>query len=255
MATKITVEGIQYQSVSAAARHYNLQSSTVSARLDRGYSIDEAFELVPAAEMPTRSNRSGRPITVKGKKYKMIKDAAETHGFTGRFIANRINLGLTPEQALEVEPFPEWFVPGKNQKRLKETQAKRLQEINTNSKRCSGCKEYKTIDSFHGSYENGNLSSKCRQCISASFLHYRYGMSVSQFNQLREEQQNSCGICRTQLEIDKDSTIRSKRVAVDHCHASGKIRGLLCASCNTGLGLFKDSTSILTEAIAYLSQH
>jgi hypothetical protein len=43
-------------------------------------------------------------------------------------------------------------------------------------------------------------------------------------------------------------------VAVDHCHKSGQIRGLLCNACNKGLGLFKDSPIILEKAIKYLNQ-
>ncbi len=51
-----------------------------------------------------------------------------------------------------------------------------------------------------------------------------------------------CGIIPTNKSLD-----------VDHCHTSGKIRGMLCRSCNTGLGQFKDSPEILQLAIAYLN--
>lgn len=45
-----------------------------------------------------------------------------------------------------------------------------------------------------------------------------------------------------------------KRLVVDHCHTSGKVRGLLCDHCNTGLGRFKDSPELLMAAIRYLKK-
>jgi hypothetical protein len=47
-----------------------------------------------------------------------------------------------------------------------------------------------------------------------------------------------------------------ERLGVDHCHASGRLRGLLCSRCNTGLGMFRDRPELLAEAIEYLkAQH
>jgi hypothetical protein len=58
-----------------------------------------------------------------------------------------------------------------------------------------------------------------------------------------------CKICKTHY------SEFSKRLAVDHDHNTGKIRGLLCLYCNTGLGKFKDSTKLLNEAIKYLEEN
>lgn len=63
-----------------------------------------------------------------------------------------------------------------------------------------------------------------------------------------------CAVC------DKPERRRSKlgnlrRLAVDHCHKTGRIRSLLCADCNTGLGLFLDSPDLLTKAAEYLKSH
>lgn len=61
-------------------------------------------------------------------------------------------------------------------------------------------------------------------------------------------QGNKCKICEThESEFDK-------RLAVDHCHKTGKVRGLLCSSCNTSLGKFKDDPEILRRAINYLER-
>lgn len=78
--------------------------------------------------------------------------------------------------------------------------------------------------------------------------HYR--ISLDDYEGLVEKQNGKCRIC----EIDETLVIRGKRVrlAVDHCHKTGKIRGLLCSACNKGLGGFKDSPDLLRKAAAYL---
>ena len=78
----------------------------------------------------------------------------------------------------------------------------------------------------------------------AKKLKEKYGMSVAQYNQLLEEQQGKCVICK------KDNVI----LGVDHNHKTGNIRGLLCNSCNIGLGHFHDNQNLLQEAIQYLKK-
>lgn len=85
-------------------------------------------------------------------------------------------------------------------------------------------------------------------------LKFRYGITPEQYAAMYEAQNGLCAIC-AQPEKDRDSQGRVKALAVDHCHASGKVRMLLCHSCNTGLGKFRDDTSLLALAIAYLAKH
>jgi hypothetical protein len=66
-----------------------------------------------------------------------------------------------------------------------------------------------------------------------------------------ENQNHACAICKSQNSGDK----RSKRLSIDHCHQSGKIRGLLCSSCNKAIGLMKDSPELMLLAIGYLKKH
>lgn len=84
-------------------------------------------------------------------------------------------------------------------------------------------------------------------------LKKNYGMTASEYETLREGQNSRCAICG----FDETVAIRGKRLslAVDHCHASGRVRGLLCTACNRALGGFKDDPSILRAAIAYLEKH
>jgi hypothetical protein len=59
-----------------------------------------------------------------------------------------------------------------------------------------------------------------------------------------KQQRNNCAICGIQL----------KRACLDHDHKSGKIRGVLCFKCNSGLGHFEDSSTILLKALQYLNK-
>lgn len=74
----------------------------------------------------------------------------------------------------------------------------------------------------------------------------QYGLTAEAFDAMFERQSGRCAICSTDL--DPDST----DMHIDHCHASSVVRGLLCRSCNLGLGCFKDDPVRLTRAVAYL---
>ena len=65
-------------------------------------------------------------------------------------------------------------------------------------------------------------------------LKRMYGIDVDEYNTLLENQNNVCAICKKECES-------GKRLAVDHCHESNKVRGLLCTKCNTAIGLFDNS--------------
>ena len=69
-----------------------------------------------------------------------------------------------------------------------------------------------------------------------------HGLSLQDYRAMRERQKNVCGICKTP----------GKPLCVDHCHATGKVRGLLCRDCNLGLGNYKDNPVFTRAATAYL---
>ena len=80
------------------------------------------------------------------------------------------------------------------------------------------------------------------------FLSYRYGITKADYDRMREAQGDSCAICG-----DQQPGSRSRVWSVDHCHATNRVRGLLCHRCNMGLGYFKDDPERLRAAIKYLS--
>lgn len=75
---------------------------------------------------------------------------------------------------------------------------------------------------------------------------YLYGLSKVEHQNMKETQLFSCLICK-----EKEDELK-RGLFVDHCHATGKVRGLLCQSCNTLLGMAKDDIKILQDAIQYL---
>ena len=83
-------------------------------------------------------------------------------------------------------------------------------------------------------------------------LVYRYGITRNDFKAMLVNQKGVCAICKQpETQIDK-RTGNVKQLAVDHCHKTGKVRGLLCVHCNHGLGKFKDNVDLLKTAIIYL---
>lgn len=75
-----------------------------------------------------------------------------------------------------------------------------------------------------------------------------YGLTLSNFNALKIKQKNCCAICENKL---KDG----QGTHVDHCHKTGIVRGLLCNSCNRGIGYLQDSIEILKSAQKYLKKY
>lgn len=75
-----------------------------------------------------------------------------------------------------------------------------------------------------------------------------YGITESQYLERLDWQEGKCEICENKLDVGRNCHL-------DHNHATGKIRGFLCHSCNTGIGKLKDSVELLEKAITYLRKH
>jgi DNA mismatch repair ATPase MutL len=81
-------------------------------------------------------------------------------------------------------------------------------------------------------------------------VKYKYGLTSSEYDSLVEQSGGTCPICGILFDwIDRH---KANRPCVDHCHESGKIRGLICGKCNAALGMFYDDISILEKAIQWL---
>ena len=106
-----------------------------------------------------------------------------------------------------------------------------------NHARCRPC-YLKSIRKTKEEYRNKNLKSA-------------YGIDILEYNEILEGQDGRCAICG-----GTDPKLGAvKNLCVDHCHDTGKVRGILCNSCNRGIGLLGDNIATLQNAINYLQKH
>jgi hypothetical protein len=136
------------------------------------------------------------------------------------------------------------------------------------SKYCPRCTTLKPVSAF-ARLKNGKLEGYCRECNRARNVEYRrthphapgsrrgshflrtYGISIEQYDAMLDEQGGVCAICG----MPETRTGRNGIVlplAVDHDHETGIVRGLLCSTCNTGIGGLMHDVELLQLAIAYL---
>jgi len=78
----------------------------------------------------------------------------------------------------------------------------------------------------------------------------KYNLTLEFYENMRKTQNFSCLIC-------KNSEINNihKCLDIDHCHVTGKVRGLLCNNCNSGIGFSKENIQTLEKAIEYLNKN
>lgn len=84
----------------------------------------------------------------------------------------------------------------------------------------------------------------------AKLIKNKFGISEQQYQEMEKAQNFVCAICK-----EPEKTARKgipQRLAIDHCHETNHVRGLLCVNCNTALGKFNDNKFLLESAISYL---
>lgn len=99
---------------------------------------------------------------------------------------------------------------------------------------------------------HGYCSQACADYgVVSAYLTRTYGLTYIDYLQMLKEQEELCKICnREGFVMDADK--HKLKLVVDHCHATGAVRGLLCHNCNRALGLFRDKIDDLQSAIDYL---
>ena len=141
--------------------------------------------------------------------------------------------------------------------------------IQVSKKVCPCCKTLKTIDKFFNDrYAKDGHAYSCKICDKSRHTRYRkenpkkikvagresnyrrqYGISIADYDKLFKSQAGKCAICGT----TEPGGHGKKHLAVYHDHITGRVRGLLCYACNTGIGCLKDDTKLLENAIQYLT--
>jgi hypothetical protein len=150
-------------------------------------------------------------------------------------------------------------------------------------KTCRKCGEPKPLEAFYrDSAKPGGLATVCKGCTraynSARYsankerirakvterkrrepskvrlegrrhkLKHLYGITVEEYEALLRSQAYVCALC-------EQGCRSGNRLSIDHCHATGRVRQLLCGTCNRGLGLLKDDPSLLRRAADYVERH
>ena len=135
-------------------------------------------------------------------------------------------------------------------------------------KKCNKCGEVKSLDLFalHAGFKSGR-NSRCKECKNKEATEYfnnnrdkilsrqrisrkktyrknTYGIDEQQYLAAYEARNGCCEICNKHFDV----------LCIDHCHTTLEVRGLLCKSCNLGLGNFKDNSDALRSAAKYLEK-
>lgn len=92
-----------------------------------------------------------------------------------------------------------------------------------------------------------------RMTSKDQILRSKYGMSLVDWMRMYDEQNGRCAICKEEEKPTRTGIERD--LCVDHCHASGTVRGLLCRNCNAAIGLLRDDPLLAEAAFEYLRKH
>ncbi len=125
-------------------------------------------------------------------------------------------------------------------KKVKEEEGFLVLKNGLHGKLCIPCREYRRI-------RNKEFNKARPEVNRKSFLKFRYGMDSEDVEELLKMQEGKCNIC--------NRSFNDNPYKIDHCHSTGKVRGLLCHQCNTGLGMLNDDIEVLRRAITYLQGH
>ena len=119
---------------------------------------------------------------------------------------------------------------------------------------CWKCKQDLPLDQFgKNKAEIGGLTRLCKPCAAKQQHEHRmrahFGISAEEYQERLEKQGGTCAICNATA-----GNKEGDRLAVDHDHETGEVRGLLCAACNRGVGYFQDDPMLLKRAADYLNK-
>lgn len=122
-------------------------------------------------------------------------------------------------------------------------------------KKCPRCLRALLLSDFGiDQSRKGRPRRWCKSCESEHtrnrLLLKRYGITLTEYHVLYAKQNGACGVCGAKYESSGLGGL-----VVDHDHATGAVRGLLCQNCNKFLGLALDSTELLQKGIEYINKH
>lgn len=140
------------------------------------------------------------------------------------------------------------------------------------TKKCTKCSVEKALKEFYtDTRRKDGATSWCRECWREHDagrreklgprgrkdrkLKYMYGMSYTEYSAMLKSQNGVCDICKGKETVTNNKSGKLQKLCVDHDHATGKVRALLCTACNKGLGLFLDDPARVLAAYEYIVKH
>lgn len=132
------------------------------------------------------------------------------------------------------------------------------------TKCCRTCRETKSVSAFYR--DRKRWATDCKVCFRANQRAYnqrpenrrhqrvydlqrKYGLTLADYDRLVSEQRGLCAICAR-----PPSGGKGNRLYVDHCHAEGRVRGLLCSRCNVALGYLRECPMIAQSLVTYVRE-
>lgn len=142
-------------------------------------------------------------------------------------------------------------------------------------KTCTVCGQSKELSEFYNykATKDGKMY-RCKSCDSKSRkkwketnpersyqsqrernLKHKYGITLAEYKCMLDKQHGCCAICAVKENNASFGVNKTLNFAVDHCHTTGKVRGLLCNQCNRALGMLNDDIKLVIKALDYLQCH
>lgn len=131
-----------------------------------------------------------------------------------------------------------------------------MQDDSTNLRYCPYCFKHKPVETF-------GAQAYCRPCFNeyhnivrnpytarARQIKKKYGITIERYEKMVWDQEGLCAICG-----EDPKPVSNRKLVIDHDHATGIVRGLLCNDCNRGLGSFRDDPDCLRRAAEYIESH
>jgi len=114
-------------------------------------------------------------------------------------------------------------------------------------KNCANAKKWNRVNKKRYNENKKRFAKNNPNSCKNIQLRNKFGITLEQYNEMLASQGGVCAICKQPCETGKS-------LAVDHCHKTGKVRGLLCQHCNTGFGQFRENKKFLISAISYIDK-
>jgi Recombination endonuclease VII len=140
------------------------------------------------------------------------------------------------------------------------------------TKTCAQCKQEQPLSEFYTNRRDKRLGSYCKTCtkrnsrqryvglsdaekllVAKKAKASKYGMTLTEFDAYVDAHDDFCDICGRE-EDTKRKAVWTRGLTLDHCHATGKVRGMLCSRCNCAMGHVREDISVLEKMIQYLQR-